>query len=279
MLRLMLNNHPNLAIPHETAFITTFYPKLADYGDLSEAPNRRRLLADVTRYHLVERGQLIPDPEAVLRRQIVNYRDFIEAIFQAYAESQGKPRWGDKTPFYTTDIDIIRTIFPDCKIIHLVRDGRDVILSQRKMEWMSSNLPKLARDWAWKATLVHKVGAVLGPDFLEVYYEDLVRDPKETLEQICRFLEEPYLPEVLSFAEIAESVVPKESRQWHQNSIRSPDPTKLGQWRIKLPKADRIIFEQEAGAALDLFGYEREHLVSNWASRLFKLYYLVFKRR
>src|SRR3546814_7640869 len=45
----------------------------------------------------------------------------------------GKPRWGDKTPFYTPDIDIIRRVFPDAKIVHLVRDGRDVVLSQRSI--------------------------------------------------------------------------------------------------------------------------------------------------
>lgn len=279
MLRLMLNNHPNLVIPHETAFITIFHGKLADYGDLSNLSNSRRLLDDVMAHRLVERGKLIPDPKAVLKKPITTYRDFIEAVFRTYAETQGKQRWGDKTPFYTSEVDILRVIFPDCKVIHLVRDGRDVILSQRKMEWMSGNLPKLARDWAWKTTLVHKVGRVLGADFLEVHYEDLVRNPHATLEEICRFLDEPYSPDLLRFAENAECVVPEESQQWHQNSIRPPDVSKLGEWRRKLSKADRIIFEQEAGSALELFGYSREHLVSNWGSRLRKLYYLLFKRR
>src|SRR3546814_1901459 len=89
-------------------------------------------------------------------------------------------------------IDIIRRVFPDAKIVHLVRDGRDVVLSQRSIEWMSGNLPKLVLDWQWKTTIAHKVGAVLGDDFLEVRYEDLVCRPEAILRQICAFIDEPY---------------------------------------------------------------------------------------
>ena len=35
LLRLMLNNHPHLAVPFETVFIIEFYRKLEQYGDLS----------------------------------------------------------------------------------------------------------------------------------------------------------------------------------------------------------------------------------------------------
>src|SRR3546814_17783449 len=85
------------------------------------------------RHPLVQRGKLVADPDAILARPIRDYRDFVDAIFRCYADAQGKPRWGDKTPFYTPDIDIIRRVFPDAKIVHLVRDGRDVVLSQRSI--------------------------------------------------------------------------------------------------------------------------------------------------
>lgn len=278
MLRLMLNNHPSLAIPHESAFITIYFKKLSKYGDLGDRANARRLLSDVSQHPLVKRGKLIADPDAILDRPIKSYRDFVDAIFQAYAQALGKPRWGDKTPFYTPDIDVIRTIFPDAKILHLVRDGRDVVLSQRSIEWMSSNLPKLALDWQWKTTIAHKVGAVLKDDFLEIHYEDLVLSPEETLRKICHFVREPYEPAMLSYSESAKDVVPAESLKWHRNSIQPPDPSQLFKWKTQLSRAERIIFEQLAGEALDLFGYEREHLPPTAASRALKVYYTLLKR-
>jgi Sulfotransferase family len=278
MLRLMMNNHPNLAIPHETAFITIYHKKLHSYGDLSDRDNARRLLDDVSQHLLVKRGKLITDPEAVLRRPINSYRDFIDAIFEVYADSLGRARWGDKTPFYTPDIDILHGIFPDAKFLHIVRDGRDVILSQKSIEWMSSNLPRLILDWQWKTTIAHKVGAVMGENFLEIRYEDLVREPETVLRKICSFIDEPYDPAMLSYSEKAQEVVPAESLKWHRNSIKPPDPSQLGKWKTGLAKAERVIFEQLAGDTLDLFGYEREHLAPTMASRALKIYYTLLKR-
>src|SRR5688572_22151706 len=85
MLRLMLNNHPNLAIPHESVFITNYFQRLSDYGDLSNRENARRLLDDVCQHPQVRRGKLIFDRDAILDRKIESYRDFVDAIFQTYA--------------------------------------------------------------------------------------------------------------------------------------------------------------------------------------------------
>src|SRR3546814_17926109 len=120
------------------------------------------------RHPLVQRGKLVADPDAILARPIRDYRDFVDAIFRCYADAQGKPRWGDKTPFYTPDIDLIRRVFPDAKIDHLVRDGRDVVLSHGSIEWVSGNLPKLGLDWQWNTTTPNKVGQVIDEAFLAV---------------------------------------------------------------------------------------------------------------
>ena len=278
MLRLMLNNHPNIAIPHETAFITIYHGKLKDYGDLENKDNARRLLDDVSQHPLVKRGKLITDPEAILGRPISSYRDFVDAVFQTYADSLGKVRWGDKTPFYTPDIDVLHEIFPEAKFLHLVRDGRDVVVSQKSIEWMSGNLPKLILDWRWKTTIAHKVGSALGANFLEIRYEDLVRQPEKALRSICDFIDESYDAAMLHYSDRAEEVVPADSQKWHRHSIKPPDPSRLDRWKTDLTKAERIIFEQLAGDTLDMFGYEREHLAPTMASRALKVYYLLLKR-
>jgi hypothetical protein len=279
MLRLMLNSHPNLAIPHETAFMTLFRPKLHEYGDLAHRKNAARLLDDIAEHPLVVRGRHIVDKAAILSHPIANFADLIDAIMSEYAAAQGKSRWGDKTPFYTPDIDVLWQLFPGAKFLHLVRDGRDVALSQRTISWLSTNLQVLAGDWRWKTTVCHKVGAVIGPDqFLEMRYEDLVRDPEGCLRRICQFIEEPFADEMLRYHESAQAVVPTESLQWHRNSVRAPNPGKLFEWKHKLSVSDRIIYEQIAGSALDLFGYEREHLASTLGSRLKNFYYAAVVR-
>ncbi|MGF1630394.1 MAG: sulfotransferase [Kiloniellaceae bacterium] len=279
MLRLMLNNHPELAVPHETVFITQFYRKLENYGDLAKADNRRALLDDIAAHPLVVRGKLIPDKDFILAREPQSYGGLIDAIMSAYAEARGKSRWGDKTPYYTQDIDVLNSIFPRAKFIQVLRDGRDVALSQRRIEWCSTNSFRLAQDWRWKTTLCHKVGRVLGPDrYLELRYEELVHDPEFCLRRACEFLGEEFSIRMLHYHETAKDVVPAESLRWHQNSVQPPDESKIFAWKTALPETDRVIFEEIAGDTLDYFGYERGPLNSTFRTKLRKMYLTVVQR-
>src|SRR5687767_5976471 len=72
MLRLMLNNHPRLAVPFESGFIPVFFKRLDAYGDLSKPGNAERLLEDIRRHPKVEKGGLVPDPTAVLAHSIAS---------------------------------------------------------------------------------------------------------------------------------------------------------------------------------------------------------------
>jgi Sulfotransferase family len=278
MLRLMVNRHSRLAVPHESKFILVFHPRLARYGDLREAANRERLLEDIQNHPAVRDGELVPDSAKVLKHRVETYGDLVDAVMIEKARSMGKLRWGDKTPFYTPDIDVLWNIFPEARIVHLVRDGRDVAVSQKRMEWLGNSLPRLAADWRWKVTICHKVGSVRPDHFLEVKYEDLVRTPEPVLRRICEFLEEPFEPEMLRYHETAEKAVPADSIQWHKSSVRPPDETKIGVWGTELSKSDRIVFEEVAGDALDLFAYPRERLKSTLGSKLKNLYYSVVVR-
>ena len=54
----------------------------------------------------------------------------IRAFFELYAEREGKPRWGDKTPHYLRRMLQIQGGLPEARFIHMIRDGRDAALSR-----------------------------------------------------------------------------------------------------------------------------------------------------
>ena len=279
MLRLMLNSHPELAVPFESGFIVEFHKRLPQYGDIGgDLDARRRLLTDIATHPLVRKGGLIQDFERILAHPVSTYADFVHAIFDTYARARGKQRWGDKTPSYVEEIDSLRTIFPRARIVHLVRDGRDVALSNRQISWGIRNLPRAAADWRWKTLVAHKMGTILGSDYLLVRFEDLVLHTEPTLRRIVDFLGILYSHEMLEYPRTASADVPPDSLQWHRRSIESPNPDLVHHWRRTMSRSDRIIFEQVAGDALRAFGYELEARASTVASRVKNLYFSTVAR-
>ena len=279
MLRLMLNKHPDLCVPHESGFIVEQARQADRFGDLAQADNRARLVDAIAAHRFVVAGKLLPDRDAVLAEPAASYAEVVDAIFRCYARARGKRRWGDKTPDYGQDIGVLWSLFPGAQFIHVVRDGRDVALSLRTLSWGSRNMIGLARDWAWKTIVPHKVGAALGPrHYMEIRYEDLVREPEAGLRRICAFLGERYDPAMLSYAEDAAKEVPAGSLQWHRTSVSPPDKARAEAWRTRMSVADRAIFEEHAAEALALFGYELERHPPSWGTRLRKLRYLLVNR-
>ena len=279
VLRLMLNRHPELAIPFESGFIIPFLQRLPEYGDLNRRENARRLLTDIAGYYLIaDWGRWITDFEAILANPIRDYADLVHAIFLTHAQAKGKSRWGDKTPGQETNIDALWHMFPGCRILHLVRDGRGVAQSNKRVSWGIHSLPRAASDWSWKVTLGHKMGALLGPHYHEVRYENLVLQPEAVLREICAFLGVPYEPVMLGYPETAAREMPPGTEQWHSRSVQALNPSLVFAWKRDMSRADQIIFEQIAGDTLDLLGYHRERLPSTLASRMKNLYYATFCR-
>jgi hypothetical protein len=128
----MLDSHPDLAIPPETGFL----PKAARlYPPLFLLPRLFRLLThsvcwpdfqiDRTEFH-----------QALERIRPFTTSAGIRSFYNLYAQKQGKSRSGDKTPLYALEMPAIHSLLPEVRFIHIIRDGRDVALSLRKM-WFS----------------------------------------------------------------------------------------------------------------------------------------------
>jgi predicted GIY-YIG superfamily endonuclease len=132
--------------------------------------------------------------------QLANFFDSFKA---EYAVKQGKKRWADKTPCYTAHLDFIYTLFPDCQIIHIIRDGRDVVRSHQN-RWGYRSALKSIRVWREYITHAREFGKTLNSkQYLEVRYEELVQQPETSAKALFEYLEEPWEPEVLKFDESA----------------------------------------------------------------------------
>ena len=173
LLRLMLNSHPNIAIPDETGFIVGLHPNasfrtkfsriLAEKQPLTDRENASFVLDIIAKFPFpaTQKGDLVVDKDLVLSHPINDYSDLVDAVLSEYAKAHGKLRWGDKTPHYLADIDILWNLFPGSKMVHLIRDVRDVVQSFRTMSWGTKDITSIARRWSQRNLTAYKVGSVL----------------------------------------------------------------------------------------------------------------------
>lgn len=105
--------------------------------------------------------------------------------------NKSEGRWIEKTPRNVCVFSTIKTIIPEAKLIHIVRDGRAVVTSHHPNHKQ--------KYWVNKERWVNDVWAgLMFPAFL-VKYEDLVLDTENTLKKICSFIGEDFSKDMLDF--------------------------------------------------------------------------------
>lgn len=278
MLRLMLNAHPLIAVPFEWGFLRSG-ESLAAFGDLRDPLAARRLIEDIAGDKFVRKSRIIGDVESVLDRPIEGYGDLVTALLQTYAARRGKRLAGLKAANYSAEIDRIHALLPESKIVHIVRDGRDIAVSNRSISWASSHVMRNASEWRWQVMVGRKLGNVLGPRlYHEVRFEDLVTDTVRELRRICGFLDVPFEAQMLDYPTSAVAEMPEDSMTWHRNSVTAPDASRAGMWRERLSAADVALFEEVAGDALAAFGYPRLGIRPRLTLPLRRFYFSVIQR-
>ncbi len=249
LLRNMLNRHPLLAICGETRFYHYLYARRQAFGDLGDLKNRRLLVEEYLSTERVQRlGMDLHQLGGRLLRQATGYRELFTSLLEYYAESQGKPRYGEKTPHHALITETLCEWFPGALIVHLVRDPRDVVASLQRMVWAPNSVVANAGIW-----LQCNLGARQSshrPGYLLVHYEKLVAEPENELSRICALAGCDFTPAMLVPDTQIDS---RRGLRAHQKSVNSE---RRGKWQDELTSGDVALIEWAIGPALQAFGYQ-----------------------
>lgn len=141
----------------------------------------------------------------------------LEKGLAAHFGDRGRPTgpWGWKLCETVYAVPVIEAAFPGARYIHLVRDGRDVAFcdhavpdtpfwkkvyfgTDRLMAWRGRRLGSKdyhrashvfnATHWSASVGLGRTYGALLGPRYLEVRYEDLCRRFHDEMARVASFV-------------------------------------------------------------------------------------------
>ena len=273
MLRLMLDAHPDFALPPETYFIPHAH-KVWRQARLQPRQARVETFVEaMTTYKRWPDFHLDGDEFAayVRDRNPKGFGDAVRCFYELYAERIGKSRWGDKTPFYVIRMNLIQRHLPEARFIHIIRDGRAVALSIKDLWFGPDTVEGCAEFWVKRIDQARRKAEML-PHYLEVIYEDLVREPEPSLRRIAEFIEAPFDERMVRFYEnvderIALETPPEEVAKDGQvisteermkimeNLKRPPDPARIDRWRDDLSADEIARFETIAGDRLRELGY------------------------
>lgn len=168
------------------------------FGSPYRLENRRRMIAAWLRSKGFRKTEL--DADDVTARLMEHCRtggDFLSIVMGEIARKQGAPRWAVYDPDTVLRVATIKREIPDALFIHIIRDGRDIAISLRKLggfnpfPWSRGkrSLEETALYWQWLVQKGRRDGAQIPQDYTEIHYEELVCDPRGTLGKLSAFID------------------------------------------------------------------------------------------
>lgn len=183
-----------------------------------------------------------------------------QAMQGALREPIGTRVMLDKNPELTALLPLVARVFPEMKIVFALRDPRDVVLScflQRlplnavSVHYLT--LERTAQKYAATMKAWLKIREMIQNPWLEVRYEDVVRDLERPSRRVLAFLDLPWDERVLQFHQRAQR---KHVHSPTYEAVTKPVySSSVGRWRNYLAQLEPHL--SLLRPYIDAFGYNR----------------------
>lgn len=176
-----------------------------------------------------------------MRHRLTKRYDSSSSSSSRPAAALGRPIWGIKEVRYALpEAREIRRLFPGTRILHLVRDPRDVLRSldvweQAGGNWRRRDTETAVRDWLRVADSFLYVERAADPSVLRIRYEDMTGNEEEALHRIAEHCGlDPAGLDIDVFA-----------RRIHTDGPNGSQPQRLRNWS-ELPRSMRQLLDTDA---------------------------------
>lgn len=197
------------------------------------------------------------DLKSVSNKEIwASYPELITWLIKEYAIKMGKNNpefWVDHTPSNIKYAATLFKMFPEAKMIHIVRDGRAVASSVIPLDWGPNTIDGAAHWWLENIAYGLALESSLDRSkIIRVKYEDLVIKPEETLRVLCEYIGVSYESQM---AQGCGFKVPKFTISQHPKIGKRLDIKRINAWKSELKPRQIEIFESLTYEVLSYLGY------------------------
>lgn len=258
LLRLILDAHSKLVIPHPPHVMNYFAALEPRYGDLSDPPRFRRLVDDVL---ALVRAHIHPWPwvpeagEIVERARTHDVFGVYVALHEALRDHEGKARWGCKSTFMIAHVPRILQAFPRARLLWLYRDPRDVAASSRESVFSAFHPYYTAQLWAHQQAQGLAAEALAPEGVLRLPYEALVGAPERELRRVCDWMGEDFEPAMLQWFRRDEARRSATLSESWANTASPMQTARQERWRKDLSTEEVVAVEAVARREMAALGY------------------------
>ena len=260
LLQMILNNHSNIAIYGEVHFFNPISDLKNLVPNLDSDKNIDDFFQLLTKIRTVH---YLPDYEGFFDKvkiklkkdKTANYETFYKYLLEEYGEVENATRWGDKTTMNVRYLAELLQIFPQAKIIHIIRNPKDVIASKIRVPWSPNSI--IINAFKWKIDILYgrKFAADHKDSYTEIRYEDLVSSPQSEIKRLLNFIDEPFEDAILNFYQKSQEYVRNEP--WKEGVTSPINPKSVGKGDKELSKNQISLIEKIIGKTwFERFNYQ-----------------------
>lgn len=251
----VLNNHPKLDITYDSINYFRFVLKknisCQDYESIVNEVSSRMTL----RYNININVDKILNNIASSKK-ILSHKLIYESIYNDFFEYSSN-RWGEKSLMEWTNIVTFLSMYPEGRVIHMIRDPRDVMASYK---FMTTETGKKYRDSIFccmsSMNRAIQYKRDLSPtNYKVVLFEDLMMDRETVVRDICFFLNEDFYDEMLDLSNLIDKVHGELSSKTHTSFPEISDNF-IDRWKNKLSDDEVLLIDSLLKEQMNYFSYE-----------------------
>ena len=192
------------------------------------------------------------------------YRAIYDALMANFARQTGKVHWGEYTALAWRRIPNFLELYPEGKVLHVIRDPRAVLASWKKLSSIPNNAYLNAIfNWIDSASYAEKFSEMdpSARKYKCLKYEDLMTDPETVIPELCDFLEiemdpKMLMPEVWQ-QELKKTKVVTIPRSAHDGpNVVGFSEKRIANWKQSLSKEDIHLVDFLCSDLMKHFAYD-----------------------
>ena len=161
-------------------------------------------------------------------------------------EFEGDTRWVQKATSYVFQAERVFGLFPDAKIVFLVRNPLDLAASLKRRGHAGDTVQMV---WGWRIGVSRALRLQIEqPDRLRLFkYEDIVQNPADALGEVCQFTDLTFDPAATEVAHVNRS----EAKYTLTSEASGMTASRVGYYTDVLRPAEQQAVRMVAGPLLD----------------------------